>query len=342
MNQMNRPTEGARAVARRIDPPAPPVVWLHYDYMVASDHSHAPSPEAIDRAVAAFRARGITLHVDPQSAAIPETPSLYLGFGHYIEDGCPGSPPGLAVGLYELKERYSHPHGSRAWHYAVFGHTGIASNGLCGIGGEAQLAGYDFTVTLGVFVDFPDIPLSVFRDAESGTLLHELGHNLCLHHGGACTDAHPWKPNYISVMNYLFVYPGIPYAANLGSTEPVGSRFDYSDEVLPPLDERHLDERVGVQAGTTDIVGYLCPPQPDGTFLEGVGPASGAIDWNCDGVIEADVAADLDVFTEHVSPPPDYPFYEILTGYDDWAHIHRWIRTPAYVSGTLRSRGRVP
>src|SRR5215475_12276689 len=61
-------------------------VWLHYDYMVASDgRSDAPNPAAIELAVEVFATHGIQLHIDPQHTAIPETEFVIFkgeGFGY--------------------------------------------------------------------------------------------------------------------------------------------------------------------------------------------------------------------------------------------------------------------
>lgn len=48
-------------------------VWVHYDYMVAPDHNHAPDPAAIQLVVDAYKKHGIKLHIDPHHSAIPET-----------------------------------------------------------------------------------------------------------------------------------------------------------------------------------------------------------------------------------------------------------------------------
>jgi hypothetical protein len=46
-------------------------VWVHYDYMVGPGYSDAPDPAAIRIVVDAFKAHGVTLHIDPQHTAIP-------------------------------------------------------------------------------------------------------------------------------------------------------------------------------------------------------------------------------------------------------------------------------
>ena len=79
--------------------------------------------------------------------------------------------------------------------------------------------------------------------AQAGTFMHELGHTLGLKHGGS--DSVNGKPNYLSVMNYSFQTTGL-----------VGTNtVNYSDYVLPEIDENNINEMDGfdpyrVTAGT--------------------------------------------------------------------------------------------
>jgi hypothetical protein len=73
---------------------------------------------------------------------------------------------------------------------------------------------------------------------QTGTLMHELGHSLALMHGGRYNRnaAYPFlasyelncKPNFLSVMNYLFQARGFPDRG-----------FDYSSQTLSPLNEAY-------------------------------------------------------------------------------------------------------
>jgi hypothetical protein len=268
--------------------------------MVGADgHSHAPSPEAIEMVVDAFRAHGILLHIDSVHAEIPD--HRYISFE--LPNAWFRCDPD-EVDFYALKAQYFKPKGNRPWHYAIFGHfqdSRLADPvaGFCGPGGVAELPGDDFIVAQsGIWAEDPTV-IPQIRDlipfVDGGTVMHELGHNLGLYHGGPFTeDGMNYKPN-------------------------------------------HLDETVGVQGDTTDIVSYVCLPPGQVELVEGAGPAQGPIDWNCNGVIESDVAQDIDVnFLSGSCKSESYPCYRILTSYDDWSHIQRWIRTPAYVSGTIR------
>ena len=119
---------------------------------------------------------------------------------------------------------------------------------------------------------------------QAGTLMHELGHNLGLRHGG--NDDVNTKPNYLSVMNYAF--------QNIGLLLPNGQQrsFDYSRTALPTLDERNLDEVSGINDPDMHLTLWSkrtrldvpagankCISNPDGYFSLLVNPA---VDWDCD------------------------------------------------------------
>ena len=323
-------------------PPTAPVIYVHYDYMVGSNHSDAPQEEAIDMVVQAFKRQGIVLHIDPQHTAIPETPPLVFDVGE----------PGLCAGLGDasfaaLKQKYFQPTGNLPWHYAIFAHSVIALGFCTGtINGAAALPGYDFVLGLGYLQDYgwcspPFISFCQF--VEGGSFMHELGHNLELHHGG--TDDVNFKPNYLSVMNYNYQYIGIPFAASPGSAVVIGNRLDYSRLALPTLDENDLDERVGIDgpADDTDVALYSCEIDAcfDGAFV----PTHGPIDWNLDGLIESDMRLDLNIDDEMFPNRPFFPSdarYDFLTGFDDWTHVHQFLGTRDYLGGSVRLKSVVP
>ena len=164
--------------------------------------------------------------------------------------------------------------------------------------------------------------------------MHELGHNLSLNHGGDNPDN--YKPNYLSVMNYLFQRTGIPYGDAPDDSEPEHYRLDYSDRVYPPLDEFHLDERVGI-GGPDDSLDFTLHPvsraEPDGSFTFAYLPAlvHGPVDWNFNGAIEPEVQFDANFSRT------DFDFhYSVLTGFDDWARVHAFLNTPEYRNGVVR------
>jgi hypothetical protein len=159
---------------------------------------------------------------------------------------------------------------------------GLAYLGPTSTSGHSDIGGGDSIVTLGLWgaddaascQPDPTQPLSSGQaycsnqvgtlGVQTGTLLHELGHSLTLTHTGTFyTDPNNpslpsyelnCKPNYMSVMNYLFQVRGF-----------VDGGFDYSDQTIAPLNESTipvnaipgLSESVGI--GTDVFTGL--PPQ---------------------------------------------------------------------------------
>jgi hypothetical protein len=291
-------------------------IWLHYDFMVAPDHSDAPDSAAIQLVVDAFAAHGIQLHIDPEHTAIPEI--QYLGFAGVWSGyhDCPGI--GEPADFFDLKARYFHPTSNHEWHYAIFGYNA----GACA-SGIALLPGDDFFVSIGPNLSVLDRePRERMLAFEGGTFMHELGHNLNLQHGGG--DDINRKPNYISVMNYSYQL-GIPYAALPGSTTPIGLRLDYSEHALPALDESNLNEPLGIQdSGSTDIVHFFTATSDPYACVTEVrpfaGPASGPIDWNGNGV-----ATDTNVSADINGDGDSCGGREVLKGFDDWSEIHAYL-----------------
>ena len=114
----------------------------------------------------------------------------------------------------------------------------------------------------------------------AGTFMHELGHTLGLCHGGFDDGGNnnhiQYKPNYLSIMNYLFQTRGLA-----GTDE-----LNYSEYTLPTIDEGNLIESNGIDPQ------YMTANTGLGTYLiyggELIDNVSGkGIDFNGDGIISA-------------------------------------------------------
>jgi len=170
----------------------------------------------------------------------------------------------------------------------------------------------DFIVAFGAF----SISTNTIKN-QAALFMHELGHSLGLGHGGG--DDVNYKPNYLSIMNYMFTY---------GDLLP-GRPLDYSTEILSTLKESNLDERVGIGKATKTIW-YLVPLYDD-TFEEKWYRSDGnlAIDWNIDGNLTIGVKRSLNQY-------PNWTGYDFdkLEGYDDWENlVYRFRGTSLYQRG---------
>jgi hypothetical protein len=128
------------------------------------------------------------------------------------------------------------------FHYALFAHALAGPFDLLGrpttpdpksVSGEADRPGGDILVTLGLWRSDIAGNDQVGSDlVQAGTLMHELGHNLDLSHGGWNSTPN-CMPNYPSVMNYLYQTRGLTDANGI-------EHIDYSSGLLPALSESSL------------------------------------------------------------------------------------------------------
>jgi hypothetical protein len=162
-------------------------------------------------------------------------------------------------------------------------------------------------VTLGLWDQQTGTPF-----IQGSTLLHELGHNLGLRHGGVVPSGalEPnCKPNYLSVMNYLFQVRGLLTSSGVPT-------IDLSRQALPALSETGLVESTGLGASTPYLTRWYAPASAsfvdtalktspatrrcDGSQVSASDPpyvrvdgdpkSGAAVDWNADGKISgADV-----------------------------------------------------
>lgn len=334
------------------------IVWV--DWMAAPDHTHRPfrasdkqpvpagtitAPHAIEdsplqRVVRAFAAsgvdggKGITLALiwadqvpwpNMPFSPIPEQQGLGAtsigsdGFQHYdwaAFDAIRASrfPPGL----------FGH-----GVHYAAFIHQ---MQGLTNTGLSKTVPGDEFLVSLGALANQVGD-----ADDQCGTFMHELGHNLGLNHGGL--DDIGYKPNYLSVMNYMFQRVGV---ANLS----IYGHFDYSRFALIDVNENALSNTAGLSQDPSQITygtAHVCaegppPPCDNQTYntpaYNLVWQLSCPIDWKCTGTTDG---------TDLCPAPPDIQpetfaldvngdgCLGALHGFDDWSNLVYW--TPPVAGG---------
>jgi len=310
--------------------PIPGASPLHKDLYVEVDAvvGHAPSFIDLQRVVDAFAASpvtnpdattGIRLHVvgpgcDPcvSDANIPAQawPNPPWPEVHAIKDSFYGTAVERAQGNWlAIREARA-----EAIRYCVFG-IQFTPEGASGL---AEGVGLDFVVTLGGWES------NVSGDMRVGTFMHELGHSLGLSHGGY--DDVNYKPNYFSVMNYMWQMPitvGVAredlerYRSSWRlnyMTEPTPS--DHTNPPLSPLIEAGLSELNGIGGDPSRFV-PIGPPR--GLFrkrLELV-RMGGPVDWDGSGTLSsALVPRDINFtgYAPNLNPSPD----ENLTPRDDW------------------------
>jgi len=271
-------------------------ILLEYDWVDDNEdptqcavHSHRPTVAALNRLAAAFAASpvsnpdgttGITLIQD-------------YGQGGAFTGGNVVAHSGIISGslsgdFYAIKSANFAPNRNGYFHYVAMAHWYTSNLGSSGV---AEIAGDDLIVSLGCFGSTENV---------ANTVMHELGHNLGLQHGG--NQSCNWKPNYNSVMNYRFQFPGVDLSCNAQGSFGEANTLDYSRGTRIPLDELNLNENAGVCGGTP-------------------------IDWNFNGLLESSVSYDLNrsssfpTASTAVDNAGCSATLSTLTDHNDWATI---------------------
>jgi hypothetical protein len=174
------------------------------------------------------------------------------------------------------------------FHHLIMAHDLRAKDSTSGISRNGATTAQfvtgasDFIVSLGSWTtDMMGTTLN-----QSATLMHELGHNLGLQHGGDTGDN--YKPNYLSVMNYNVQNQGLIINNQNGY-------IDYSRFLLPAMDEFNLNEQVGLNVTAAAFPGtngypsadhygtyYFCNgDDPSQVYPQQVNSFVGTVNWNC-------------------------------------------------------------
>lgn len=207
-----------------------------------------------------------------------------------------------------------------AYHYVIVGHTIYTPDGYTA-GGVSEgavpngEAGNDIAIGLGDAGHDAAANSPYLVDREARLFMHELGHNLGLDHGGG--DDINCKPNYLSVMNYLFDH----------KDNKIKPPIDYSRSFLNSLDEANLDEVAGVEAA-------YGPPPDNKQLYSTHGPpppviirTGNPVDWNRNNNYgETGISADINNFktvdcgidfSGNINTIPN----QVLHSYNDWLFL---------------------
>lgn len=315
--------------------PCRKTIAVEVDYMTVSgpnSHSHQPNPLAISTITAAFNEAPVPARIPCPYSGFPVS-STGVQLIVDIDDAIPEiatidfNPVCIRELLYcpswgfEVIKAANFDDDRRPyWHYSLWAHS-IAS----GRTGKAEVYGNDFVVSLGSGTTGVG---SV--NAQAGTFMHELGHNLGLEHGGG--DSSNCKPNYISVMSYTFQTPGIQSprgasAQTLTSGSGAAVRYDYSSQPLPTLYELSLDENSGIADGA-DTTRWSSDNGASWKTALGSSP----IDWDYDtignGPFEDSVSVNVNRTptggcqgNDHDRDLETFGPLGHLAGHNDWANL---------------------
>ena len=214
------------------------------------------------------------------------------------------------------------------------------------ISGIADFPGGDVMMVLGGFLDNNNKPVGT-AFMQGATLMHELGHNFDLSHSGIykvprVVPSDPnCKPNYLSIMNYLFQLRGL-YNNNF----PGLPQMDYSVDAIGSINESSLTD--GAVNGTPHYAtGWYAPKSAytlgspatkhcDGTPLlrgadgkltepamirvDGPSIVGDAIDWNPDPNASSN-AQDINFDGKIAADSPIVQGDSIAASTNDWLNL---------------------
>lgn len=327
-------------------------IFVEVDYMKDSSHSDRPRVKALRQVKSAFRrapitnpdeSRGITLHfiggTDYVDEAVPHATKIQ--FSGAMNENCRSTSFESYKKLYfgtEAERNNSNAQNilkakGQVFHYAISAHRQAdqREGGKCVESASTGIyGGNDFLLSVaGLRAIYSERIFQLFLrkyQLEAGTFMHELGHTLGLEHGGSTKTN--CKPNYLSVMNYLFSTKGFVRRR----------RLDYSRQDLPTLDENHLNEPRGIggPAGYYTTYGINGKVRKNPIAVRADDP----IDWDGDGdKSDSDAEGNINLITFPTGILCDGTG-SLLGGHDDWEKLARSTLLP-YLGSAATSSSKV-
>ncbi|NNK98544.1 MAG: S8 family serine peptidase [Xanthomonadales bacterium] len=257
---------------------------LEYDWFDDSvdceAHSHRPSAATIASITAAFSnspvtnpgvTSGVNLINDYGQGGVFTGGNLIADADGVIADGVSGSD----FTNYKAANFAANRNGY--FHYVLLPHRYNTSSSSSG---QAEVYGDDLIVSLYCANSDGNV---------TNTIMHEVGHNLNLLHGG--NESCNFKPNYNSVMNYKYQFPGV----DNDCAPPGDGVLDFSVGDRISLDETNLNEFNGT-----------CGP-------------GFPFDWNENAILENPAIFNINAYDSEVGQCG--ATLTTLNDYDDWGNI---------------------
>lgn len=305
-------------------------IFIEIDYMDSPDPGVTPRIEALQKVVDAFAKKNIAIHFDAGTLFSENfNPALFnLGQGSskvpyekcvaFDQITCAGNISSRRS-VYDWKEQFMDVRRRPVFHYLLMGYSQFDNAPQGGSSGRAEINGNDIIVTQGNWglSNTSNTNLTILINYQAAVIMHELGHNLGLRHGGS--EDQNYKPNYTSVMNYLYQGLGLEQDLSSGTAYERWRYFsnsyygkpkqapctmknalcnsdfviDYSDGKGADLSESNLSEALNIGHGST--------------------PGAYA-DWNGDGKSTAgSISVDLN--------PQVGPNFGVLKDFNDWDNL---------------------
>ncbi len=321
-------------------------IFVHIDYMdptsSANALAHTPNKTGLDRIVAAFAKRGFAIHFDVGTL-------LGSGIANYNMDNrdhkvgylaeVSMDPTSGVKTIYQYKVESLPIYKTPVFHYCLLSNK-IHNTSASGLG---ELGGNDFIVAIGgsTLANSTDAEKNLWANNQGSTIMHELGHNLGLKHGG--DEDTNYKPNYLSLMNYLY--------SNLGVSDPAntkaGDRYYHQMYAKDGFNSSSVWAKYFNGTGSSweqlhngpytadfvfDFSSKTASDLNEGNLVEsaGLGVSGGAaVDWNGDG-------DKIDSLSYNINPSGDSTLGN-LHDYNDWQAINIKFMNQFSGAGSIRA-----
>ncbi|MBF9014788.1 MULTISPECIES: hypothetical protein [unclassified Oceanispirochaeta] len=359
--------------------PGIPDLFVHVALMnpTTTDAGMMLQEKALDRVVARFLENGIALHFDVGNTGLYKeyTEVGTRGVTRYnlsnrshifaynksiflAENVLDGSPTGY-VFVDEIKAAKMPNNKDEIFYFMVMGSSqqsdgGNGSSGVAwnrpGEGGNEFLItlanwglGFGTNSTLGLSQENFE---NYVVNKQASTIMHEFGHNLGLNHGG--NETLNYKPNYYSIMNYLYQLSGLPRIGTNEWDRYYYERFykssgdmKWADLMVKSYPANYYDETdpdYGYGELTLLPIDFIDGPFSstynmdysygaggslnENSLDESLGlrqSASGDVNWNGDVDLNGDEIIDSSV-SENINPSND-TVLGTHNDYNDWANL---------------------
>lgn len=265
-------------------------IFVEIDHMKSNDLGVVPQLEAVEKLIKTFNQAGFALHVDAGNLFDHgDARSIYnLGGGSQVRFAktIHFSDSPTRKSIYQYKHQHFAMQRSNMFHYLLFANS-QNDDGNAGSSGYAEINGDDALITLGGWgLNRNNEPsVNYLINMQAATMLHELGHNFGLYHGGK--DGVNYKPNHLSVMNYMYQLNGLP---TIGNNE--GDRVLWRSHPFNPACTNFEHTNAPEQDHNKFVINYshgLSQVFDEAKLDENIGfghPESKPVDFNCSGKIE--------------------------------------------------------
>jgi hypothetical protein len=311
-------------------------VFIHVNYMTkAGDLGTTPQKNALQQVVDAFNGHNIKIHFDAGNLYTPSTDATNFNLSGDVSHAVTYSkctqllnaangfaPDAGCTSIYQYSSGSFDVRRKPIYRYMQVANSQLA-NGTAGSSGIAELPGTKFLLTLGSWgLKSTDVQSkSQLEHYQAATIMHEFGHTLNLHHGGF--EDQNYKPNYFSIMNYMYQLPGLPSQANgTGANERYYQYLNwFSGTAIPGHAKSYTYSQCDVPEGPCSAVMKIDYSNGSGTNLDeanllesdniGRGSLNKAyLDWNLNGKLDGKSYA-YDWINGHT----------VMRDFNDWSNI---------------------